>query len=163
MIDSTLFAKYIILRSQKINNEISNNDSSHIKLNETKLHKIMYICDGIMLSSGFNIINEHARAWNYGPVYPKVHKLVCKNKNIFDQTPEIESKDIKLLDSMGIGDLVDKALNTFGKRTAGQLSTWSHSPGSPWEIALKKNKGIMNGVIDKEEMRLYFSGFGNGR
>lgn len=161
MIDSITFAKYIILQLQKINKDLAGNGQSPILFNETKLHKIMYICDGLMLSAGLNLINEHARAWNYGPVYPKVHTLVHKEKNVFTKIPDIDNKDIEFLNSKGLENLVNQVLYTFGKKNAGQLSAWSHQPGSPWEVALKRNNGIMNGIIDKKEMKLYFSRYEN--
>jgi uncharacterized phage-associated protein len=75
MIDSIECAKYIIIRAQNHNLTIS--------LGETKLHKLLYICDGFILAAGINFIRENARAWNYGPVYPRVHGWIAKNSDVF--------------------------------------------------------------------------------
>jgi hypothetical protein len=40
--------------------------------------------------------------------------------------------------------------------TAQTLSMWTHEPGGPWEKAIERGKGVMNSVIDKEDIRAYF-------
>lgn len=68
MVKSKEFAKYILA----IANE------NNITLNQTQLQKIMYICDGTLLSFNQNIIDENCKAWDYGPVYPNVYKWYNK-------------------------------------------------------------------------------------
>ena len=58
MVSSVDFAKYLLLCVRKLNATLK----PPIEMNETKLHKLMYICDGILLSSNMNIINENVRA-----------------------------------------------------------------------------------------------------
>ena len=154
MVSSVDFAKYLLLCVQKLNATLK----PPIEMNETKLHKLMYICDGILLSSNVNIINENVRAWNYGPVYPKVHNWVTKYKPFETDDKITPSQDvIGYLESVQVGEIVLSVLKRMGKYTAGELSDWSHRPGSPWEKALERNNGIMNGVINKKDMREYFS------
>jgi uncharacterized phage-associated protein len=158
MVDSIEFAKYIIYRT----NELNKMTNPVIKIGETKLHKLLYICDGLMLSAGINLIRENARAWNYGPVYPRVHKWLAKQPDSFVNPKECSSDTLRLLDEIDGAPLVDKVVSTFGLRTAEQLSAWTHRPGGPWELALARGKGIMNVPISKDEMRDYFCGILNG-
>lgn len=148
MVKSVDFAKYILQKANEKN----------IKLNLTQLQKILYICDGTLLAFGKNIINEHARAWNYGPVYPKVYKWYSKN---------MENPDTNLPDNVVIfikdkaENIVTQAVDKFGTWTAAQLSAWTHKESSPWAIALNRNNGKMNSIIEKDDMRLYFAGLLN--
>ena len=153
MISSVDFAKYLLQCIKKLNETLE----PPIDMNETKLHKLMYICDGLLLSSDINIINENVRAWNYGPVYPKVHKWVAKYKPFDTGSTEVSQKLIDYLESMKVEEIVLSVIKRMGKYTAGQLSNWSHRPGSPWEIALERNNGVMNGIINKRDMKEYFS------
>jgi uncharacterized phage-associated protein len=158
MVDSIEFAKYIILRTKELNKTVN----PAIQIGETKLHKLLYICDGLMLSVGINFIQENARAWNYGPVYPRVHKWLAKQPDSFVNLKECSPDTLRLLDEIDAEPLVDKVVLTFGHRTAEQLSAWTHKPGGPWELALARGKGIMNAPISKDEMRNYFCGILNG-
>jgi uncharacterized phage-associated protein len=151
MVDSVEFGKLIINRASEIG------DPS-VKLNETKLHKLIYICDGFMLAGGVNFIGETAKAWNYGPVYPKVHKWLKKSPEVFTSPPRCNKGTTEDASEINAIQLIDRVLGNFGKRTATQLSDWSHSPGSPWELALERSRGIMNSPISKDDMRDYFKG-----
>jgi uncharacterized phage-associated protein len=153
MVDSVEFAKYILTRIQQINQD---RREEPVKIGETKLQKLLYICDGFILAAGINFINEHARAWNYGPVYPRVHKWIEKNDILI--AGECDSGVLKKIEKINAEPLVDKVINVYGTRTAAELSAWSHRPGSPWEMALERGKGIMNSVIDKNDMETYFKG-----
>jgi len=154
MVESVEFAKYIITRTQKINETAK----EPINLGETKLHKLLYICDGFMLASDINFIKGKARAWNYGPVYPAVHSWISKNPDVFsvNNVQLCKEETLKKIEAINAEALVDKVLIVYGTETAGKLSAWTHKPGSPWEKALKRGKGIMNSPIDKIDMSNYF-------
>ncbi len=152
MISSIDFAKYVLKCVKTINENIS----EPIVMNETKLHKLIYICDGLLLASNNNIINENAHAWNYGPVYPKVHTWVLKNKP-FNSDIVVPQNVTAFLEDIKAEEIVMPVIKRMGRYTAGQLSNWSHRPGSPWEKALERNNGVMNGIINKKDMKEYFS------
>jgi uncharacterized phage-associated protein len=158
MVDSIEFAQYIIWRT----NEINKIASSPIQLRETKLQKLLYICDGIMLASDINCIKENARAWNYGPVYPRVHRWLEKHPDSFVTLKECSPDVLQLVNEIEAQPLVDQVILTFGRNTAEQLSAWTHRPGGPWELALAHGKGVMNSPIRKDDMRDYFSRVLNG-
>ena len=145
MVDSIEFAKYIIKKANEL----------EIQINLTKLQKILYICDGTLLALGENFINEQAKAWDYGPVYPKVYKWYQKHGKE-DVTHWIISKEIENNDS--VKNVVFQALEKFGNWSPVQLSEWTHKEGSPWSLTMKENNQKLNSVISKEYMKLYFTG-----
>ena len=144
MFDSRLLARYIWYVAKE-------ND---IDMNFTKTHKLLYILDGFMLAEGHNIVGENCRAWQYGPVYPKVQNMLQKTPidtlgNEWEDDFDDLEKDPKLKDAVKI------FVDTFGRRSAVDLSEWSHEEGSPWDQAIKKN-GELYCVIPKETIQAYF-------
>lgn len=147
MINSVDFAKYILLVAK----EKGIND-----INVTKLQKLLYICDGSLLAFNHNVINENARAWNYGPVYPKVYKWFSKLKDYQPSENDIPHEVLSEINNNNYKSIVNATLNTFGSLSAIQLSVWSHKPNSPWTKTIMDNKGKFNSVITKEDMAEYF-------
>lgn len=151
MVDSKEFAKYIVATAQTLG----------MSLNLTQLQKIMYVCDGVLLACGFNLINENCRVWDYGPVYPKVYKWYSKNMGNSFLISDVNSKALCEIENTSAPNIVRQALEKFSKWTSVQLSEWSHQAGSPWDIA-RINKGMYS-KIDKIDMKNYFVGIGNAR
>jgi uncharacterized phage-associated protein len=154
MIDSVEFAKYLINRVHQIN---AGRDTP-ITLSETKLQKLIYICDGFMLAYGIEFISENVRAWNYGPVYPRVHNWASRHKDWAGQCESCDPGTLRAVEEIRAAPLVDSVITTYGVETAQTLSLWTHEPGGPWEKALEKGRGVMNSVIDKNDIRDYFRG-----
>jgi uncharacterized phage-associated protein len=153
-IDSVEFAKYIISRFREVNDT----RKTPIELGETKLQKLLYICDGFILAASINLIGEVAKAWNYGPVYPRVHKWISRTSDAFTNPQNCAPATLQRIKEINAEALVDKVIRVYGAKTAGDLSAWSHSPGSPWEKALERGKGVMNSPIEKTDMKRYFKG-----
>lgn len=148
MVASIDFAKYVLMKASEKN----------ISLNYTQLQKIVYICDGLLLSYGYNIINENCRVWDYGPVYPKIYKWYSKHGNkcvnssfSADFHSEIESSNADAV--------IDSVLEKFGRMPAVKLSEWSHQAGSPWYNA-KIARGLYS-RIEKSDIRNFFSRYTN--
>ncbi|MDR1315720.1 MAG: SocA family protein [Spirochaetales bacterium] len=154
MIDSVEFARFILARVRFINKDREN----PVKMGETKLQKLLYICDGFILAAGINFIKEQARAWNYGPVYPRVHKWLEKHGNSSLPEEDCSAEALQEIQKINAEPLVDKIINVYGDKTATELSAWTHRPGSPWEVALERGGGIMNSIIKKDVMETYFKG-----
>lgn len=148
MIDSREFAKYIIYKA----------GNNHSDINMTKLQKLLYICDGVMLSQGYNAIDENPKAWDYGPVYPKVYRWYKKRVGKPVERKEIAQSALEEIEENHFDTAIDKVFGTFGTWTANQLSAWTHKPNSPWSNAVENNGGEMYGTISKNDMRMYFSG-----
>lgn len=149
MVDSKEFAKYIVATAQSMN----------ITLNLTQLQKIAYICDGILLACGVNLVNENCQVWNYGPVYPKIYKWYSKNMGKSISYSDIKPESLSEINSTSAPNIVKQAVEKFSKWTSVQLSEWSHQPGSPWDIA-RINRGMYS-KIDKIDMKNFFTGIGN--
>jgi uncharacterized phage-associated protein len=159
MIESVEFAKYIISRVAAYNECAAQT----IRLGETKLQKLLYICDGYLCACGVNAVRERARAWNYGPVYLKVHDWLAryteKESSALEKTGEsCSGVTLKKIERIGAEPLVDKVIAVFGHWTAGRLSLWTHEPGGPWEAALERGRGVMNSAVSKKDMAVYFKG-----
>ncbi len=143
MIDSRKFAEYILVEAKK----------KSVEMNLTKLQKIMFICDGTLLAYGENIIDEHARAFDYGPVYPKAYKWYKNHRN--DDFSQINTEDFGYdIEKPVVKKIVNDALSHFGSWSAGQLSEWSHRQNSPWDITVKSSR--MYSVINKNIMKAFF-------
>ena len=152
MVDSIEFAKYLISRVRDINTK----RDSPITLGETKLQKLVYICDGFMLAFGINFIKENARAWNYGPVFPRIHKWAAKYNDLIDQSEPCSQNTVEDIEKIQARPLIDSVIETYGVETAQTLSMWTHKPGGPWKKALERGNGVMNSVIEKDDIRDYF-------
>jgi uncharacterized phage-associated protein len=143
-IDSIDFAKYIL----KIAKE------QRIVMDETKLHKLLYICDGYMLGSGVDVITESPRAWNYGPVYPSIHVWLEETPDILKSPPECPKDVVATIEKIEAAKLTELLVSCYGKMSSTELSVWTHQPGGPWEAALLR--GTLNDPISKKDMREYF-------
>ena len=150
MVASIDFAKYVLMKASEKN----------ISLNYTQLQKIVYICDGLLLSYGYNIINENCRVWDYGPVYPKIYKWYSKqgNKRISNN---FSADFYSEIESSNADAVIDSVLEKFGGMPAVKLSEWSHQAGSPWYNA--KIAGGLYSKIEKSDIRIFFSRYANGK
>lgn len=157
-IDSIEFAQHLIYKARK----------HKIDMNVTKLNKLFYITDGLLLASDLNVIKEHAQAWNYGPVYPKVYKWIMRNEEYlsnnnddcnYDNDTLREYLKEKSCDKISIEKIVEFALETFGTYSANTLSDWSHQNDSPWSLALDRCNRKYGCAIDKLDMKDYFKKF----
>ena len=130
-----------------------------LEYNNTKIQKLLYCCYGTMLAwRGKRICNEYPHAWQYGPVFPKVLNYYTKYKDIAPYSDRIarEQSDEKT----DVVAVVDNVLAVFGKMSASYLSTWSHQPGSPWDIVVNGNDNIegagLNSFMPDDFIRDYF-------
>lgn len=128
-------------------------------INQTKLQKLLYILYGGYLTN-FNesLLNEHPKAWPYGPVFPRVQKKFAKVGGNLDYA-NIDSEEYADINAdNNVRLLIDDVLKTFGQWTAQTLSIWSHKEGSPWAQALAANNMEYNAVISDDSIKEYFEG-----
>lgn len=147
-LDSIEFARFLLKRAT----------DKGIAINMTKLQKLIYICDGLMLANDANYINELAKALPYGPVYPRVYKWYL---NIIEKKlplGNVATEDMDFINQQQIQQIVDLVLDKFSNWSALDLTNWSHQKNSPWDITVKLNDGKMGGLIAKESMAIYFKG-----
>lgn len=123
LFNSVIVAKYIIACA---------NDKC-IPINITKVQKLLYISYGIYLAvTGKRLTNEHPHAWPYGPVFPTTRNKILKLDIYSINKDDADLASIK--DNEEFNTLLNLVFNSFGSWSAAQLTEWSHSNGSPWEM-----------------------------
>ena len=115
------------------------------ELTPLKLVKLVYISHGWYLAfTGVPLISEAVQAWKYGPVVQSVYTAFSKYGkdqisqpyNAFGLNKEpITVKDPDLF------RFLDKIWEVYKNHNGLQLSTLTHQPGTPWDIAWNKLNG----------------------
>ncbi len=123
-----------------------------INYNNTKIQKLLYCVYGVMLAwQDERVCDEHPHAWPYGPVFPKVFKLIHNGEDVTEYSTAVQdtgSEEIKAT--------VQQVLEIFGPLRASSLSAWSHREGSPWWRVTGGRTANMNRIIPDEFIRDYF-------
>ena len=126
----------------------------HYHYNNTKIQKLLYCCYGSVLAAyGKRLCDEYPRAWQYGPVFPRVFNYIKKRRGILAEY----SPDFKV--PAQIESLLEDVVAVFGKYDAVPLSTWSHKPGSPWDMVVNHidgEGGGLNNFIPDDLIAAYF-------
>lgn len=139
--NSVVLAKYMVAYA---------NEKGYV-INMTKLQKLLYIAYGTYLAVvGARLVNEHPRAWPYGPVFPIVRKKLLEvrlEELTLDETDK-PNDEVQLC--------VKLVFDGFGKRDHSFLSSWSRLPGSPWDQTVNKYKFDWGDVIPDDIIRSYF-------
>lgn len=149
--NSVLFCKYVIF----VLNKLKEKDTRY-EYDITKINKLMYIIYGFYWSrKQLRLFDEQPKLWPYGPVFPKVYNYIKKNGFEFDADINISNKN---------AEFFEKIIKTFGLFKTGKLLNWSHSKGSPWESAKKKEikkygKTQWIDSLNDNEIKEYFSNF----
>ncbi len=144
---STDIAKCIVARANE----------KKIVMNMTKLQKLLYAAYGIYLAiKNERLTNEYPKAWPYGPVFPTTREKLLKFDFVdYDISSDSDcSEDVK--NDEEIDSLISLVLKTFGNWTAGQLTEWSHEPGSPWDKTVNTDGFKWNNPISDEYIKEYF-------
>lgn len=130
-------------------------------INLTKLQKILYCCYGAVLAdSDARLTKEHPKAWDHGPVFPRVYNLKTKNPDGFIQGLIEREEHIKDILSSRVMIAINATIDLFSKYTAGALVEWTHRPVSPWYKCTDGGKNLY-GEIPDELIREYFLTFIN--
>lgn len=136
---------------------IAKANEAKIGINVTKAQKLLYIVYGAYLRVyGERLLNEHPKAWPYGPVFPTTRKAILKRIAAEElEFPMYEvSEELKTDDKLN--KVIDFALKHFGSWNAGQLTTWSHQDGTPWSQTVDFPGFKWGAVIPDEFIYQYF-------
>lgn len=122
--------------------------------NNTKIQKLLYCCYGSVLAAyNERLCNEYPRAWQYGPVFPKVFKFIKKKqRDIADYAPDFDVPE-------ELKNFLGKVIDIFGQYDAVPLSKWTHKKGSPWDTVVNGFDGEGSGLhnfIPDDLIRAYF-------
>lgn len=125
--------------------------------NNTKIQKLLYCCYGSVLAVfGQRLCDEYPRAWQYGPVFPRVFNYIKKRKGDI----ALYHPDFSLPDELRA--LLEKVIDIFGKYDAVPLSKWTHKPGSPWDTVVNQldgEGGGLNNFIPDDLIANYFKSY----
>lgn len=124
-------------------------------INNTKIQKLLYCCYGSVLAVlDQRLCDEYPRAWQYGPVYPRVFKYINKKgiSKLLDECHDLDAPE-------EVTQLIKETVRVFGKFSASSLSDWTHRQDSPWYTALHELDGEPNGFIPDSIIQDYFSQF----
>lgn len=121
-------------------------------INLTKLQKLMYCVYGAVLaSSDTRLCDEHPKAWQHGPVFPRVYNFTKKHP--FDMIDALLNRKENVESSLNKTQIkvVNAVLEFFGKYKAGELVSWSHHPNGAWykstEGGIKLHQDISDELI----------------
>ena len=145
VIDSVDFAIYLNQKAREMN----------LDVNVTKIQKWLYICYGLYLATKKKdqLLNERPKAWQYGPVFPKVYKKQQKNGNSLDNlTSKVSYEELQQFD-----EIIEPVLAHFGKWSAAGLVEWTHEKGGAWDK--KFNNGGKQEPMDNFEIMTDFLRF----
>lgn len=144
--DSRTIAIYIVAWANEHN----------VSINLTKTQKLLYIAYGAnLVLEKDRLCNEHPQAWPYGPVFPKTRDKLLK----LDLS--LITMDCKQLESVKddeyLSELIQFVFSGFGDKTAGQLTAWSHSANSPWDITTRLSRFKWGMSIPDMYIQHYFA------
>jgi uncharacterized phage-associated protein len=131
-----------------------------------KMQKLVYFAHGWHLAiTGKPLISEQIQAWQYGPVIGSLYQIFKEagsNPIRFAASVPIQGGYISAkLEREGRAEevaiakrIIERVWKQYGRYTAAQLTTLTHSENSPW--ARVPNKEEPEQVIPNESIRSYF-------
>lgn len=125
-------------------------------INLTKLQKLMYCVYGAFLVAfEARICDEHPKAWQYGPVFPKVYNLTKKHQ--FDLIDALLRKNeiVEMQLNNEQINLISEVVDFFGQYNAKQLVDWSHHPNGAWSQSTVGGTILYNEIPD-DDIYSYF-------
>jgi uncharacterized phage-associated protein len=119
--------------------------------NNTKIQKLLYCCYGCYLAAySERLCDEYPRAWQYGPVFPRVFNHIHKNRPL-----PINNATLPGIDQ-DKKDFLEDVIKVFGQYNAVPLSEWTHKCGSPWYKVVHELDGGLNSFIPDDIIKDYF-------
>ena len=122
-----------------------------------ELIKLTYIAHGWSLGlRGVPLVSENAEAWQYGPVFPELyHGLKHFRAFPVTEVPAIGLEMVGIRDEIADGDkgLIASVFEAYRKLNGVQLSSLTHQPNTPWDLAWRKGK---NSVISNTSIESHF-------
>ena len=138
MLSAVTVANYFLHKGQK----------DGISMSPMKLLKLVYIAHGWNLGiHGEPLIRERIKAWDYGPVVPKVYHAVKQfgRRPITEPIPAVKET---ILPTTRL--LLDRVWDVYRGFSGAELSTMTHADGTPWdEIKKAGDDEIPNDLIKR--------------
>ncbi len=128
------------------------------QMSKTKALKLIYILDETSIKkSGIPFLNLRYCLWKYGPVDSELF-VELSNDNLFllkDYVKKENSVIVPLKDfiddefSDNDIELMDSIIDTFGSKSANELSHYTHRENSVWRNSAKENN-ILDELLNEE-------------
>lgn len=105
-----------------------------------QLQKLVFFAHGWHLAlKDEPLINTDVKAWNFGPVIPPLYKALKKFGNGQVEGPiSRDGHDGTPPDGQFEKSLLKRVWDVYGHLTGGQMSTLTHTEGSPWDVTFAK-------------------------
>ncbi|MDX2066025.1 MAG: DUF4065 domain-containing protein [Fimbriimonadaceae bacterium] len=131
-----------------------------------KLQKLLYFAHGWYLGLyGKPLVNEEPQAWQYGPVFESAYqefkhyqagpitKLATSLNEQLDFEPILLSHE----EADQIRPIVERIWDVYGAFTGPQLSAMTHRPGTPWDLAIRKDPARPGARIGDDLSKAFFA------
>lgn len=106
-----------------------------------KLQKLVYFAQGFVLAYlNCPLFTEDIEAWTYGPVVPRLYRMLKKNGDDILQDVPWKAADC-IEKGSAQAERIDQMMELIGAMKAGELVTLSHAELSPWSITWNDGYG----------------------
>ena len=119
-----------------------------------KLVKLCYISHGYCLALlDKPLVNETVEAWKYGPVFPTIYDRF-KGNGFIIETAKVKEEQFNESEK----EIMQAVYENYSGLSGVELSTLTHSKGTPWYIAWHEEGGkkYLNYPIKNEKIKRYY-------
>ena len=137
-----------------------------------KLQKLVYLAHGwnfVFRPDAPLVKDEHAEAWQYGPVFPSLYyEFRHLGRQPIDRPAtelQLDPRDLETVlttvpripeTDKVIRNFLDGIWGIYGRFSGVQLSELCHRPGSPWHKTKTQNQALRNAHIDNKLIRDHY-------
>ncbi len=120
--------------------------------------KLVYLSHGWMLGLyGKPLVAQEVEAWRYGPVIPDVYHNLKKYGSSSVEETILQGQKVNFNDFES--NLVDQVNQIYGSYSGIKLSQLTHTPNSPWDQIITKNR--INAIIPNDLIEKYYRELAN--
>jgi len=126
--------------------------AQQITLTNLKLQKLLFLCHAFYLvQTGKALVKGNFVAWQYGPVHREAYDAFKRfaAKPITEEADKLDPvtgmrKSIPAPDDRTILEVVQKIVQFYGPKSAGELVELTHAKGGPWDFVVQQAKSNAN-------------------
>ena len=133
-------------------------------LTHMKLQKLVYLAHGWHLGFiGTPLVQERVRAWKWGPVILELYREFARfggrpidelysELSTLDDEPVTQSPRLSEADAPS-REIIEAVWDNYKSYSATELSSLTHKPNTPWDIASRQNKLVISQDIIRDHFR----------